>query len=180
MRKIIDKDAENHQNIKFLIEIGEGKFDEIIACNELNDIVEQQSEEVLEEDRSCAYKSIKDHQGPLNSKHPDYKGSAYNVLIEWEDGSLTYEPLDIIFKDDPVSLADYAITNDLLGLPGWKRLRNIAKNRKKLDRMLNQAKSKAKRTGPKFKFGVLVPRNVKEALEFDKANGNSKWQGHQG
>ena len=41
--------------------------------------------------------------------------------------------------------------------------------------MLNQAKSKAKRAGPKFKFGVLVPRNVKEALEFDKANGNSKW-----
>ena len=74
-----------------------------------------------------------------------------------------------------MSLADYAITNDLLGLPGWKRLRNIAKNRKKLDRMLNQAKSKAKRAGPKFKFGVLVPRNVKEALEFDKTNGNSKW-----
>ena len=175
VRKIIDKDAENHQHIKFLIEIGEGKFDEIITYNELNDIVEQQSEEVLEEERSWATKSIKDHQGPLNSKHPDYKGSAYNVLIEWEDGSLTYEPLDIIFKDDPVSLADYAITNDLLGLPGWKRLRNIAKNRKKLDRMLNQAKSKAKRAGPKFKFGVLVPRNVKEALEFDKTNGNSKW-----
>ena len=87
VRKIIDKDAENHQHIKFLIEIGEGKFDEIITYNELNDIVERQSEEVLEEERSWAYKSIKDHQGPLNSKHPDYKGSAYNVLIKWEDGS---------------------------------------------------------------------------------------------
>ena len=88
--------------------------------------------------------AIKDHQGPLNSKHPDYKGSAYNVLIEWEDGSLTYEPLDIIFKDDPVSLADHAITNDLLCLPGWKRLRNIAKNRKKLYRFESSyVKSKA-------------------------------------
>ena len=27
IRKILDQDAENHQNIKFLLEIGDGKFD---------------------------------------------------------------------------------------------------------------------------------------------------------
>ena len=28
---------------------------------------------------------------------------------------------------------------------------------------------------PKYKFGVEVPRNVKHALEIDKANGNTAW-----
>jgi Reverse transcriptase (RNA-dependent DNA polymerase) len=176
VQKILDKDAENHQNIKFLLQIGEGKFDEIITYNELNDIVERQIEEEMDPDKPWAFKTIKDHQGPLNSRHPDYKGSSYNVLIQWEDGSETFEPLDLIFKDDPVSLADYAESNNLLGIDGWKRLRRLAKNRKKLNRMLNQSKLKAKRHGPIYKFGVQVPRNIKEAYELDKKNGNTKWQ----
>ena len=37
--------------------------------------------------------------------------------------------------------------------------------------------SKGKRThGPIFKFGLQVPRNVKEAYEFRVKNGNTKWQ----
>ena len=175
VQKILDKDAENHQNIKFLLQIGEGKFDEIITYSELNDIVEKQVEDELDPEKPWVYKAIKDHQGPLHPRHPDYKGSSYNVLVQWEDGSETYEPLDIIYKDDPVSLADYAETNDLLGTVGWKRLRRLAKNRKKLDRMIKQAKMKAKRRGPMYKFGVQVPRNVKEAYELDEKNGNNNW-----
>jgi hypothetical protein len=58
-------------------------------------------------------KEPKNHQGPLSSAHKDYKGSSYNVLVEWKDGSETYEPLDIIIKDDPVSVASYALENNL-------------------------------------------------------------------
>ena len=39
------------------------------------------------------FKRIKGHQGPLNKNHPDYKGSSYNVTIEWENGEITDEPL---------------------------------------------------------------------------------------
>jgi hypothetical protein len=42
--------------------------------------------------------------------------------------------------------------------------------------LLNQAKRKAKNNGPKYMFGIQVPRNVKEAIELDKQNGNTKWQ----
>jgi hypothetical protein len=31
VHKIIDQDAENHANIKFLVELGDGEFDEIIT-----------------------------------------------------------------------------------------------------------------------------------------------------
>lgn len=79
------------------------------------------------------FKEIKGHQGPLRKTHPEYKGSAYNVLVQWEDGSETYEPLDEMIKDDPVSIASYAVENNLLDTPGWKRVRHIAKNQKKLD-----------------------------------------------
>jgi hypothetical protein len=45
VKRIKDKDSENHQNIKFLVEIGEGKYEEILTYNEIvsNLIDEQES-----------------------------------------------------------------------------------------------------------------------------------------
>ena len=55
-------------------------------------------------DIAWVFKEIKGHQGPLRKTHLEYKRSAYNVLVQWEDVSETYKPLDIIIKDDPVLL----------------------------------------------------------------------------
>ena len=43
--------------------------------------------------------------------------------------------------------------------------------------MINKGKRKRKpfREKPRYKYGVKIPRNLKEALEFDKENGNNKW-----
>jgi hypothetical protein len=38
-------------------------------------------------------------------KLTDYIGSTYNVLVEWETGESTYEPLDFIASDDPIPCA---------------------------------------------------------------------------
>ena len=84
IRKILDRDAQDHQAIKFLISIGDGELEEIISYNELSNIVERQHQ--AEEDGELdtwAYESILDHEGPLRPGMPQYKGSAYNVLIEW-------------------------------------------------------------------------------------------------
>jgi hypothetical protein len=66
-RKIVDNDAENHQKIKFLVEISDGKLEEIIAYNKLSDVVECQHEAELHspESASWAFKEITEHQGPL-------------------------------------------------------------------------------------------------------------------
>jgi hypothetical protein len=98
------------------------------------------------------------------------------VLVEWETGETTYESLDLIASDDPVTCAEYAREKNLLDLPGWKRFRRLAKSEKKLKRMINQAKLKNYRRDPFWKFGVLVPRNHAQAMELDRANGNTKWQ----
>ena len=59
------------------------------------------------------FRAIIGHQGPLLASDPDWKGSKYNVQVEWETGEITFEPLSIIAADDPVTCAAYARENDL-------------------------------------------------------------------
>jgi hypothetical protein len=175
VQKILDRDAANHQNIKFLVKIGEGDFDEIITYNELSNLVEHQLEEQTETPETAVwtFSGIRDHQGPLPKNHPEFKGSAYNVLVEWDDGSESWEPLDIIIKDDPLTIAKYANNNNLLDVPGWKKVKHLITNKNRLQRMMNQVKSSRKAIT--YQFGIQVPRNVKQALELDQLNGNSLW-----
>ena len=51
------------------------------------------------------FRPIIGHQGPLAASVPDWKGSKYNVQVEWETGEITYEPLAILAADDPVTCA---------------------------------------------------------------------------
>ena len=90
------------------------------------------------------FKDVLNHEGPIALTSPKYKGSLYNVRVHWEDGSKTWEPLNMIAKDDPVSLANYAKQNGLLEAPGWKFLRCIARQAKKLQRMLTQSHLQSK------------------------------------
>ena len=143
-----------------------------MTYNEVLDHIKQQQDD---DEKFWRFKSILNHKSPISQKSPEYKGSKVNLLIKWEDGSRTYEPLDIIAEDDPLSCALYAKEKGLLDKPGWKRFKAIARREKKLTRMINQAKRKSFCEAPKFMFGYQVPRTPEEALEFDKKNGNTKW-----
>ena len=46
------------------------------------------------------FKAIIGHHGPLASSDPDWKGSKYNVQVEWETGKIAFEPLSVIATDD--------------------------------------------------------------------------------
>jgi hypothetical protein len=174
VQKILDNDAANHEKIKMLIRVGDGTLDELISYNELSHIIEQQQDQKEKGTKNVwAFTGIKSHHGPLTKQHRDYKGSSYNVVVEWEDGSETTEPLDIMIKDDPVTVAEYAAANNLTDKPGWKRLKHIIRNRKRLERMAHAAN--VARKGTTYQFGVEVPRNVKHAYELDKKNGNTLW-----
>ena len=63
-RKITDKDAENQ--IKFIVKIGEGKYDEILSYNELSNYIEEQQDNDSE-DKRWTFSKILDHQGPIPS-----------------------------------------------------------------------------------------------------------------
>ena len=112
----------------------------------------------------------------LSPSHPAYNRSRYNVLVNWETGESTFEPLATIAADNPVTCAIYAKENDLLELDGWRQFKQIAHCEQKLIRMANQAKLRSFRTTPVYKFGFMVPRNHAQAVELDAKNGNTCWQ----
>ncbi|WP_371068332.1 hypothetical protein, partial [Salmonella enterica] len=68
----------------------------------------------------------------------------------------------------------------LLNLDGWKRFKRLAQQEKKAERMRRQNALAAKRQGPKFQFGIQVPRNEKEAEDLDAkyvaSFGTPKWR----
>jgi hypothetical protein len=49
------------------------------------------------------------------------------MLVEWENGEITTEPLSVIAANNPITCAVYAREHDLLDVEGWKRFRNLAK-----------------------------------------------------
>ena len=61
-------------------------------------------------------------------------------MVEWESGEVTYEPLTLISKDDPISCAVYAKKHDLLDTTGWKHLNRYAKTSKRLIRAVKQSR----------------------------------------
>ena len=181
VRQIQEQDAEaERQVVKFLVTIGDNDYDEIIAYNDLCDIVEAQIErEAAAEtvaDNMCNYRAIIGHDGPLKPSSDKYKGSVWNLLIHWEDDSQTWEPLTIIGKDDPVSVAAYGKANNLLDEYGWKRFKAIARREKKLKRMLKQARIAPGKRVPRYKFGVQIPNGYSEVEMLDKINGNTFWK----
>ena len=99
------------------------------------------------------FRSIIQHQGPWLASEQDWKGSKYNVQVEWETGKITFEPLSIIAADDPVTCAAYAIENDLLALEGLCRFRSLAKTDKVLARAIKQSKIRQVRRSQTYMFG---------------------------
>jgi hypothetical protein len=122
------------------------------------------------------FKCIVGHKGPFRASDPEYKGSRYNILIEWENGEITSEPLNIFSKDDPVTCAVNARKHRLLEEEGLKRFKGIVKREKKMLCMVNQSRIKATRNAPRYKFGYRIPRNYDEAMQLDLKNGNMLWR----
>jgi len=147
-----------------------------VAYNQVLEALEDQLLDDPNDDKT--YWTVKDiiaHEGPLTPDSPSYKGSWYNVLVAWEDGSQTYEPLHVIAADSPTVCAIYAKRAELLDTPGWKRFKQLANWTKAMEQPLNQARTKSFRRAPLFKFGYQVPRSHSNCVAIDMKNENTKW-----
>ena len=170
--EIIDQeDGKRVENINFILDIGNGKVEELISYNQLLEHLENAGDYDMGMDQELyKFRAIIGHQGPLLASDPDWKGSKYNVQVEWKTGEITFEPLSIIAADDPVTCAAYAKENDLLALEGWHRFRSLAKKDKVLARAIKQSKIRQVRRSQTYMFGYLIPRNYMEAMQFDSEN----------
>ena len=65
--------------------------------------------------------------GPYSPCDTEYLGSSYNLLVEWEVGEVTWEPVGNIIADDPYSFTVYAKKFDLLSTQGSEKIYQISK-----------------------------------------------------
>jgi hypothetical protein len=85
-------------------------------------------------DNMFAFESIKTH-----CLHPNPTGEkkmvlymaprgCYQLLVDWASGETSGVNYQIIFKDDPMSVALCAKMNGLLSTPGWKNCKYYIRN----------------------------------------------------
>ena len=95
----------------------------------------------------------------------------WDILLQWKDGSTTWEKLKDVKNSYPVQLAEYACSSRIDSEPAFAWwLPHVLKKR---NRIVSKVKSKYwTRT---HKFGIKVPKSVEEAKRFDQENGNNLW-----
>ena len=128
------------------------------------------------EDGTWNFLEILNHEGPLRPGDQNYRNSAWNVLVLWETGEISWEPLNEFKVNNKASCALYGKKHNLLDQPGWKQFKSIANRSKHMMRLVNQAKLQSFRVTPVYMYGYQVPRNHEQAMELDLKNGNTKWR----
>ena len=92
-----DRTTNNCIHTKFKVQMGNEKCEDTIAHNKLMDHLNNLDE------------------GSTHCKnHPSHVGSPHDVKVEWENGKITEEPLNIIAADAPVACAICSKKKNLL------------------------------------------------------------------
>ena len=125
-------------NISFVVDIGEGKVEELITYNKLLDHLEQADEQDNAKDQELyRFRAIIGHKGPLKATDPNWKGSKWNVQIELETGEIRFELLSVIAAVDPVTCTAYAKEKNLYNLKDGKDLDISSKKKNNSPEPLN-------------------------------------------
>ena len=95
---------------------------------------------------------------------------SWEVCVRWKNESTTSD-----FKECyPVQTAKYAAKNDIDTEPAFKYW--VPHTLKKRDSIISLVKKRQTRYLKKtHKFGIEIPKTVKEAAELDANNGDTKW-----
>ena len=176
VNELSQQQVSREDQLRFKLKIDGDLLDDLISYNQLMEYLEDKTDTGPLEDGLYRFKCIEDHKGPYTSSDPEYNGSSYNLLIKWETGEQTWEPLSNIISSDQYTFAAYAKEHDLLNTPGWKLLKRHARTARRLVRTLKKSKYRQARASRKYKHGWEVPRDYAHALQLDIHNGNNKWK----
>ena len=124
--------------LRFKLKIDGDQLDDLISYNQLMEYLEDNTDTGQLDNELYKFKCSRDHRGPYTSSDPEYLGSSHSLLIEWETGEMTWEPLSNIIASDPYNCAIYAKEHDLLNTPGWKLLKRHKRAARKLIRTLKK------------------------------------------
>ena len=95
----------------------------------------------------------------------------WQLLIQWKDGSTNWVELKDAKESFPLEVIEYARGRNIHEEPAFAWWIPTFLAQKK--RIISKIKSKYWLTT--HKFGIRIPKTVKEALELDRQNGNTFW-----
>jgi hypothetical protein len=98
----------------------------------------------------------------------------WQLCCQWKDGSTSWENLADLKESHPIETAEYA---KILGIDhepafNWWVPHVVRKRERIISLVRKRNPCYLKRT---HKFGIELPKTVKEASELDKKNGNTFW-----
>ena len=119
MEEIESEDGNRIPNINFILDIGQGRVEELITYNQYPYHLEQAEAQDNSMDQELyRFRATICYEGPLKETDPNWKGSKYSVQVEWETGEITIEPLSVIGGDDPIMCSAYGKEKNLYNLDG--------------------------------------------------------------
>jgi hypothetical protein len=96
----------------------------------------------------------------------------WEFQVRWKDGSTSWEKLCNLKKSNPIELAEFRATNQLLDEPAFKWWGPYTlKRRARVLASIKHLKTRKK----DFKFGTELPRNIARALQIDKETNTTFW-----
>jgi hypothetical protein len=134
-------------------------LDSIIDHRQLDSVIRPSDQKVVPPD------------GQTYMKHSTI---SWQVCSQWKDGFTSWENLADLKEYHPLETAEYAVTHGIDHEPAFTWW--VPHVLKKCDRLISLFRKWTtrylKRT---HKFGIEVPKTVKEALALDRKNGNTLW-----
>jgi hypothetical protein len=96
------------------------------------------------------------------------------LCCQWQDGSTSWESIADLKESHPIETAEYAVTKGLDHEPAFNWwVPYVLKKRDQIISLVCRRTTRyLKRT---HKFGIEIPKTVKEALALDHKNGNTLW-----
>jgi len=113
---------------------------------------------------------ILDHYASKELLKAKHSTQGWSMLVQWKDGTESVVRLKELKENYPVDVAQYARDNGLLDEEAFHWWANYTL--KKSDRIISKVKARLTRSE---KYGITIPRSVKEAMELDQLSGTRYW-----
>ena len=100
--------------------------------------------------------------------------AGWQICAQWKDGSSSWQKLSDLKESHPIETAEYAVAQGLEQEPAFNWwVPHVLKKRERIISLVR--KREARYLKRNEKFGIAVPKTVKEAYELDAQNGNTLW-----
>jgi Reverse transcriptase (RNA-dependent DNA polymerase) len=155
---------------EYEVEFPDGSIDVFSATVIAENLYQQVDPETQEH---AMFKGIIDHR----RKGEDTGGAGistkgWEMCVEWTDGTTTWLPLKDLRDSNPIETAEYALSRDIINEKSFSWW--APKALRKRDSCLSKVKTRYwKRT---HKFGIEMPKSVKDALTLDAQAGTTLWR----